>query len=869
MKLTFTRLITMLLVVLSVGLDFSYGQSKSIWDSAPSNIKKKNAFKRTEWFVRQRAFPDDTLSHSVYFSELEKYKIIEEHAAFMRGTTENAWINIGPKGVVSGFPSHWGVSSGRVRAVAVHPTNPDIVYIGAANGGIWKTINGGEAWTDVSADFTSLSFGSIVIDPKNPNIVFAGTGEGMYQFNSVTYNGDGLYKSTNAGASWVKVSGGFGSRTHFNDIAISPFNSNVIIATLGSGFWHLGNIAEEGVYRSTDGGASFTRVMSFGDPFDVKFHPTDSNKVFVTLGGGTGNSGFYTSTNMGSTFSKVSTGAPTASMGRAHLAIAQSDPTIMYMLNYDGETKAYKSTNTGSTWVQISASQNLGGTYDGTNWNDQGWYDLCIAVSPADPNKLLTGNTEIFESTDGSILAPKRVGSKSGAWDSPMHVDYHKIVYAPSNPNIIYVGNDGGISRSTDGGATWQHRNNGINTLQLYDLSSHPTDEKKLIAGAQDNGNFHTSDKGATNYKFLGTGDGMINFYDYASPNRVYFSTQNGSLYRSENIGLSVARISPTESDNWAWTAPFWIHPKISSTIYGAGTKIHRSTDNGSTWSVISDTLSFGSPITTVSQSQVNPNKIVFAASEWVNTPVIGVSTDGGVTFTNVETKISGTQRYVTKVYCHPTDENTIYVVRTGFSTGNKIHKSTDFGVTWVNISGDLPNVPHNDIWIDPQNTKDIYVANDLGVYGSENNGTSWKRIGAGMPYLPIIALDAFISGGKRMLRAGSHGRGIYEIQLEGVLDIEPTRVNNFVLEQNYPNPFNPSTKITYALPEQGMVTLKVYNTLGEPVFIENQGTREAGKHDILFNASTLSSGVYFYTIEVQAMGGKSFSQTKKMMLLQ
>lgn len=136
MKLTFTRLITVLVIVLVFGLDFSFGQSKSMWDAAPANIKKKNAFKGTEWFVRQRAFPDDTLSHSVYFSEMEKYKAIEQHSAFMRGTSENAWVNRGPKGVVGGFPSHWGVSSGRVRAIAVQPTDPDIVYIGAANGGI-------------------------------------------------------------------------------------------------------------------------------------------------------------------------------------------------------------------------------------------------------------------------------------------------------------------------------------------------------------------------------------------------------------------------------------------------------------------------------------------------------------------------------------------------------------------------------------------------------------------------------------------------------------------------------------------------------------------------------------------------------------
>jgi photosystem II stability/assembly factor-like uncharacterized protein len=747
----------------------TFAQSTSVWDNVPANIKARNSFKRVEAFYRQRAVPFDTVP--VYRFNTERLKEIAKERLQNPLSSLVNWTALGPRGILSTWPPQWGECSGRVRAVAVHPANPDIVYIGAASGGLWKTTNGGTSWSDVSQDFATSAFGAIAIDPSNPNVVYAGTGEAVDGFNMNFYDGRGLFKSTNAGATWTQVTNGFGLTTHFGAIAVCPTNPNIVLACLASGYSLIGSLSNEGIWRSTDAGVTWTRVVNVGNAFDIVFHPTIPFRVFAAAGGG----GVYLSDDFGATWLLSNAGIPVQT-GRIQIAIAPSAPEIMYAFGYfsGSQTRAYKSTNGGSNWLQISTGVQLGGTYDGTSWVDQGWYDACIAVDPVNPNHVLLGNCELHQTTNGQDFVPVRnpAGPFGGtrAWDSPMHTDYHRIVYAPSNSNIIYVGCDGGLFRSTDGGATWVSRNSGISSAQFYRISSHPTNRNSVFGGAQDNGNFLSTNSGASAWVLATTGDGMECVFDHLdalTPITMYASTQNGNLLRSDNEGAygTFFGISPPYESTPNWTMPIILHPSNPGWIYVGSRKLWRSTDYGSSWESISASAT-SDAINTIAQNSVNPDVIVMAGSGYSNAnPPILVSTDGGFNWRDVTSNIPGAARYVSRVVSHPYDPNTMFVVRSGFGSG-KLYRSNNLGSSWTNISGDLPDIPCNDLFVDPLHPSHYYIATDLGVYLSTDAGGSWVRQGTGMPFVPAIDFDYFASGGTRLLRIGTHGRGAFEAPL-------------------------------------------------------------------------------------------------------
>ncbi|MDP3149364.1 MAG: T9SS type A sorting domain-containing protein [Ignavibacteria bacterium] len=854
----------------------SFAQYASVWDQVPSKIKARKSFKRLEWFYRQRAYPLDTIPLTEYFNEKEKQISFDKRSLSKTAATVS-WAAIGPRSITGGQPFIWGNVSGRIRGLAVHPIDPNIVYIGAAGGGIWKTTNGGITWNDLSSQFELLTFGAIAIDPQNPETVYAGTGELLAGWDMNTYSGDGIYKSTDGGNTWAKINQGIGNSTHIAALAVSPGNSNIILAALASGNWFKGDMSNEGIWRSTDAGATWTRVKALQDPNDIVFHPTDPNRVYFSCGGGYTTAGVYASTNGGVNWIQTNTGLPaTSSIRRIQIAIAASTPSTLFSYIYTDQTdltsKAYKSTDNGSNWTQISSTKNLGGSYDGSTWDDQGWYDLTLAVKPTDAKYVLFGNIEFHKTTDGSTINVVRnvSGPFSGttAWDSPMHVDYHKIVFAPSNSNYVYVACDGGIYKSTNGGTSWTSVNNLLSTLQFYRIASHPTNESILLGGAQDNGVFRTTNKGTSSWNFVTTGDGMECFYDYTNPNIVYYSTQQGSLEKSTDGGVSNwSNITPTWDATSAWTTPFAMHVTDHTILYTASKSFWKSTNSGSAWTNISPNAA-SKTIVSFEQSKVNANYFIFAAGEYSTSPQVKVSTDGGITWTDRTSKIPTPTNYISRVVTDPTNVNTVYFVRSGFGAG-KVFRSTDLGNSWTNISGNLPDVPCSDLFIDPVNTAYMYVANDFGVYYTANSGTSWSRLGNGMPYVPVLDFSYFNNGTKRLLRAATHGRSAFEINLNDILTAISTEGNStitptqFSLEQNYPNPFNPATIIKFSVPQKSFVSLKVFDVLGKEVQTLVDEEKSEGTYEVTFDAAKLSSGIYFYILQTD-----NFLSTKKMIVL-
>ena len=775
----------------------TYGQFISVWDQVPEEIREKNSFKRYEWFYRPRTdetgkFPKEHINQQMV---IEEQKIVEQSMNLGKVSgTSDLWTNIGPKAIdmSSSFIPYWGKVSGRVRGLDVHPTNPDIVYIGAAAGGIWKTTDGGTTWSDKSGSLTRLTFGTIAIDPNNTNTVYAGTGESIWFYNNVTYEGNGLYKSSNGGDTWTQITNGFGIQTQFSDIEVNPGNSNILLASLGSGNWNNQSPTNEGVWRSSDAGITWTRTLNVQDAFDVAFHPTNSLLAYAACGNQSTSGGFYRSTDGGATWIPSNTGLPTATtIGRMQFDISTSSPSTIFALIYNNAalpggqtTAAFKSVDGGVNWSQISSGVNIAGSYNGSAVNDQGSYDLCLSVHPTNSNLVFFGNVEVSRTTNGSTISfvrnPSGYNGGIGAWACYSHVDIHKIQFAQSNGNIVYLGCDGGVYKSTDAGATWFNVNNDINTIQFYRVASHPTNSSILLGGAQDNGNFSTSNKGATDWVFETSGDGMECFVDYSDPNFVFMSTQYGSLSKSTDGGLNWSGMVGASSTNTAWTAPFWQHPSNNNYIYaGWARRIIYSPDKGVNWYYLTASDITSNRITSVAQSSVTVVNMMAVSSSYTTSPDIDISTNQGVNWTDITTSyttflstagLSGTN--IQRVVADPSSGTTFYITRASYG-GGQVIKTTNFGTNWTNISGDLPLVPVNDLFIDPANTNHLYAGNDFGVYWSTNGGTNWVKLSNGMPFVPVQDFSFFSNGGSRYLRAATHGRGVYELNIDSPLPVE------------------------------------------------------------------------------------------------
>jgi len=825
----------------------------------PDHIKSCEAYPREEWFYNQRTAPYDTFPLYT-FAKVKQQEIDKVKSSRSYRNTYPSWSSVGPKGFHTPWEPYF-TWSGRVRAIAVHPTDPQTVYIGAASGGLWKTTDGGATWNDIGHNLESLSFGAIAIDPGNPEIVYAGSGECSLLEGFYGCPGNGLYKSTDGGQNWIIITDGFGSVTFFSDLEVSPYNSNIIIASLGGGNVFTGvALPNEGVWKSTDGGITWNRTLNVQEASDITFHPADVNILYAAAGGYLSPlSGFYISTDQGTTWARSNTGLILPPLGgRMQFDISRSDPNIIYAVIYQFTytfsvlTKAYKSVDGGSSWAQISTGTPLGGFYG--VWVDQGHYDLCIAVDPVDPDHVLIGNIELHRTTNGSTFSPVRRPGGTDAFSSLVHYDYHKLVFAPSDPDILYIGCDGGIYKSPDKGYTASSMNLGLETLQFYRITSHPDNSGIIIGGMQDNGSVRTTD-GGENWHWISTGDGTECFFDHADPDVIYTTAAPGHLIKSLNGGNTFDDMAFI---NGAFITPVFLHPTTPGLLYAATKHIVKSVNGGGSFGLVAANAS-PQNISTMAQSQVNPEIMIFGTGtdhpHFDTIFMVKISTDEGVTWTNVTANIPGESRWISRVVTDPVDENTMYVLRTGFSPGNKVWKTTDLGQNWTNISGDLPDLPTNDLFIDPENTARLYLANDIGIYLSEDGGTTWNYASEGIPFVPCMDFDYIKIDTRAYLRVGTYGRSIYETRMGyGFGTEEPAVGSSQLAVRSYPNPTRGIFDFRFQIADLGRVSLKIYNIQGQEVAVVVDEEMAAGEHTVRWDAERMPAGIYFYRL---AVGGQ------------
>lgn len=663
------------------------------------------------------------------------------------GIGPSAWTSIGP-----------GNIGGRIRSIVIHPTTPSTMWIGSVGGGVWKTTNSGASWSTTTDWIANLAVTSIVMDPAHTNTLYAGTGEGFRNGDGI--RGDGIFKTTDGGATWLQLPlTECGINTNFcwvTRLAISPTNSQVLLASTNTG-----------IFRSTNGGGSWSVQPQIAGAFtDVLFHPTDGNKCIA--GAQFGGRAYY-SADGGQTWT-AATGLPTSGANRVELAYAPSSPSTVYASVEYNDGQLYRSSDGGHSYTAVGAG--------GTKAN---WYNNALWIDPSNSNTLLVGGVPLWLSTNGGI---DRVSIPKG------HPDIHAIVndvnYGTSN-NSVYLGNDGGIYKIADisiQGATSLNHTLGI--TQFYAGAGNAT-TGTIIGGTQDNGTIRYmvpgtgQDSGGgpedwTNIQDSLGGDGGFCGVDQTDPNYLYGEFIDLQIFRSTDGGSSVAYIwngpngipaecPPTPCANFI--APFVLdsNDPTANTILGGGRSLWRSRNvktapqpTAVTWSAIKPPVAGNSNIWSIAIAPGNPDIV------WVghNNGQVYYTTNGTAvnpswTRADLGSPPLPSGRICESIAIDPNNTSRVYVTLSGFNSDN-VWRTDDFGVHWTNISNGLPAMPVHSIVVSPSNSNSLYIGTHLGVFATAGGGGTWSPTNDGPAN---VATDQLFWVGAKLV-AATHGRGMF-----------------------------------------------------------------------------------------------------------
>jgi hypothetical protein len=751
------------------------------------------AERRDAWFYGQRAFPAKTIpvgAHAAAFRQMMALKSAPVHtllaspaAALFRGahpqdTFSNlSWTFDGPSSLSSGTGRT--PYSGRATALAISPSNPSILYLGTAGGGVWKSVDAGAAWAPLTDSQPSLAVGAIALDPVNPNIVYVGTGEGNLSGDS--YYGEGLLKSTDGGTTWTQISAPFvsnGRAAQFTQIAIQPDNSSVLLAA-----------TESGIFRSSDAGATWTAQRQ-GYASAVLFDPANPSTAYAGFNGyfssivyGAQSAAIFKSIDAGVTWTPLTGGTsnplPAAALVyRTALALDSAGNLLAGIApSSAGAGTPYKSTDGGQTWATLTSPN------DGLDW----YRDWIVAV-PGSPNVLFAGGVSLYQSLDGGTTWSRSTQS----YNTLLWADQHGAVFSPDGSKM-YLFDDGGIFVTTTAPSATDPKfaslNNGIGTMTYYPgFSISGPGAQNTIVGSQDHGT--QLGNGSQAWVYAGgpiCGDGGPMTAD-ATGDYVYAHCQGSPLSRwmSSSTGGSVlglpypygwvsAQSGINVADRTAWVPPIATDPSSVATLYTGTYRIYQSTNRASTWTPISSDLTAGSAtLNTIAIAPSNANVIYTGAGDGS----VFVSTNALSGTSSTWTRLNGLpSRAITKLVVTPASSQEVYVTLSGFSTGHVFH-STNGGTTWADISGNLPNTPVNSIAVDPSLVKTLYAATDTGVFVSSNGGTSWEVLGANLPN--VVVADLQIVPSSRILRIITHGRGAWDLTLPLTAFVASTNVLAF-----------------------------------------------------------------------------------------
>lgn len=707
-------------------------KANEYWTTHDPTEKGKGykAFKRWENYWEHRLNEDGTFPESgINQNNFEKYlKSTGNKKQGAKGLLGGAnWVGAGPNNSAGGYN---GI--GRVNSIAFHPSNTNIIYVGSAGGGFWKTSNGGTTWTTTTDNIGALGISGIAVVPSTPNTIYIATGDGDATDNWSI----GVLKSIDGGNTWNTT--GLNWANSFNKvirrIIIDPDDENNLLVA-----------SSDGIYRSTDAGATWSQKQT-GNFFDIEANPNASTSIFYASTGNT----IYKSTNNGNSWTNIQT---ISGSNRIALAVTPANNTVVYALSSlssnSGFNGLYKSTNSGDSYAVQSTTPNiLDGSQDGSNSGGQGWYDLTLAVDPANENILYTGGITNWKSTNGGVN-----WSLNSFWYSitgvpTVHADKHAMEW---QGNTLFQGVDGGVYKTSNGGSTWTDVSGDLVISQMYRLGVSKADTR-VITGLQDNGTKLRNTAGVWTDNI--GGDGMECAINPVTPTIMYGEYQFGFLQRSTNGGASWTEIKPTGTGNGSWITPFAIDQATPTTLYVGYDRVYKTTNQGTAWTDLSGNLGVGN-LTILNVAPSNSNYIYAGTSNSLFRTI-----NGGTNWTAMTMPGSSTNM----ITIHPTDPNIIYAVRQNYSAGAKVYKSINGGATWTNISGSLPNIPANTIAYSKCTQDGLYVGMDVGIYYRDNTLSDWVLFNTGLPNVEIQEIE--IDDSENVIYAATYGRGLWKSDL-------------------------------------------------------------------------------------------------------
>ena len=796
-----------------------------------------------EWMSSQRMYPYSEIKMDVYQAEMKRaQKMVQQSQS-----RSYEWELVGPTNI-----------GGRITDLEMPANQSDVIYVGAASGGIFKTQDAGDTWEQIFYDVPTISIGDLVIDPQNSDIIYAGTGEA--NSSSYSFLGSGIYKSEDGGASWNFS--GLENSAYIGRMIVDHTNSERIYAAACGNLFTPSD--DRGIYRSDDGGDNWEQVLFVTDTtaaIDLVQDPVNPDILYAafwersrgleyrhSFGKSTG---IYKTTDGGDNWEELTVGLPLADedKGRLGLTISISNPEVLYAYYDmpDQKTRVFKTSNSGDSWERIDGNQ-----LDGMG-SSFAWYFGQVRVHPQDENKVFVLGQYSYRTNNAG-------GSWSDINNSGLHVDHHALFF-DLNSGKTYMGNDGGLYYTLNDGSSWTKINNlPITQFYAYDVSEN--DQDFQVGGTQDNNSIRTITGSADDWEAILGGDGMYNRINQQDNSIAYAEYQWGALHVSTNATDSYPYYNyiaySMSDDRNNWSAPLELTPGQNEIAYFGTYRVWRSTNNGSNWSSISDDLTKGGEnsfhtLTCLAVSSINTSYIMAGAADGS----IHITTDMGMNWQDISQGLPN--RWITDVVFDPQDENTIYTTVSGFRWDEElphVFKSIDLGENWISISGNLPELPVNQLIVDPQDSEELIVGTDAGIFMSVDAGQNWENINGNVPMVPVVALKLIPD--TKDLYAATYGVSTFKINLN---DVNVGLAERVKPNKTFSIKWMKSTAGNFVLVNNDKsqdFSMRIYNASGQLLMQKEFNNMYKGKHQIAIDINSLKTNSFVVIEFIGERGSES-----------
>ena len=794
-----------------------------------------------DFMFMQRAYPTGEIKSDAYSNAIGWKKEQQQ-----RSNAAVLWEFAGPTNV-----------GGRITDIEIPNDQAETYYVGTASGGVFKTTDGGSNWLPIFDDQEILSIGDIEISENNTETIWVGTGEVNAGGGSLAYDGNGVFKSTNAGITWQ--SKGLPNVGSISKIVIDPDNDDAIfVSAMGPVFR---NDTNRGVYKSVDGGDTWEQKLFVSDStgiIDMAIHPTNGDIIYAAswerirrpqyrhYGGET--SRLYRSLDGGDTWIEMTNGLPSlpSEKGRISIAISQSNPEVLYSRYADATGNiqgVYKTVDGGDVWTEVNGSglQNVGFH----------WWFRGVVIDPDDENIIYNVDFNVQKSTDGGAnWSPAFPGA---------HVDQHALAFNRMVPGAVVLGNDGGVYYSADDGASYL-KDVSLPITQFYRVHVDAQNDAKVYGGAQDNNTIRTTTGSVDDWSAIYGGDGFQSLVDPTNTAVIYALSQRGNLGKSINNGanFSGATNGISGSDRKNWDTPIVMDPFDSQILYYGANRLYKTTNAAGNWTAISPDLTNGSgggnltfgTIISISVSPINTDTIYVGTDDGN----VWITNNGGGNWTNVSASLPN--RWVTKVLASRSDLNTVYATFSGYRYGEDnghVYKSDDNGSNWTDISTGLPDIPVNDILEDVYGN--LFLGTDIGVLASPDQGANWSVLGENLP--SVVVTDMHIHEASEYLYIGTYGRSMYKLDLsEDILSVAHRSFSETIAI--YPNPATDYVTISASESFEN-ISVGIYDAMGREI---SRRDFSSSNTDEQISTQGFSKGMYFVKIS------NGHSQTTRKLVL-